>query len=69
MSILEAYESELKTFNELIVKSTDEYPKQAGGGKEAKEKAITEIEALFAQVSINVSTCAMIMFLAETIHY
>ena len=53
MSIFEAYQSELKTLNELIVKSTSEYPKQAGTGKEAKEKAITEMEALFAQVSSN----------------
>ena len=52
MSIFEAYESELKTVNELIVKSTNDYPKQAGEGKEAKEKATTEMEALFVQVSI-----------------
>ena len=57
MSIFEAYQSELKTLNELIVKSTKEYPEQAGKGKEAKEKAITEMDALFTQVSFDICVC------------
>ena len=50
MSIFDAYQSELKTLNELIVTSTKDYPKQANEGKESKEKASREMEALFAQV-------------------
>ena len=38
MSIFDAYQSELKTLNELIVTSTKDYPKQ-GGARRSGQKS------------------------------